>query len=471
MRAVILSHIFIFLLSVIASAQQDSTMMLQLNEVKASKVLLRQITIEGNKKTRRSIILREMNIEEGDSLYLKELADIKELNRKRVFNLSIFNDVQIFTDTVSNEIIDWRIVVKEQWYLIPEFTFKLADRNFNVWWVEQNADIRRANIGVRLRNRNFRGNLEEVSAVAQIGYTQKFGLEYMRPYVDKEQKHGFGVKFFLSRNEEWYYGTDSNKWEFASTQGSYITNSFEIAGAYIFRPAYASRHLFEIRYMSQNVNDTFLLLNNDYFLNGSTQQKYAELLYRYDLNLVDNWNYPMEGFKTIFTSVLRVGIQGFNFQNYYQAEIGYFKKLSKKFYSSHILRGRISYPEKQPYTHVYAMGRGSEYLRGYEYYVIDGSHYGILRTNLKYELVNTKIRKIPIRYISTIIVRLYPKIFADVGYARNPFPGNSFLNNRPLYSGGFGLDIVSIYDFKLRVEYTWNHLGEKGLFLHINNSE
>ncbi|MBZ0099157.1 MAG: hypothetical protein K8F30_08740, partial [Taibaiella sp.] len=64
-----------------------------------------------------------------------------------------------------------------------------------------------------------------------------------------------------------------------------------------------------------------------------------------------------------------------------------------------------------------------------------------------------------------------PKIFADLGYAKNRFAGNSYMNNRLLYSWGVGADLVSVYDFKLRVEYTWNHLGEKGLFLHINNSE
>lgn len=476
MRLCLLIYMMIILAAPAFAQEQDSAQAKQittaLNQAPADdKVLLRSIHISGNKKTRRAIILREMNVAEGDSLLKREMDEMLALNQRRIFNLSIFIEVIVEADSISPGVVDWHVKVREQWYIIPEVTFKLADRNFNVWWVEQKRDIRRANIGLTLKNRNFRGNLEQAAIVAQVGYTQKFGLEYMRPYVDKAQKHGVGVKVFASRNEEWFYKTDSNKWQFARTPGSYITSAFEASGTYTYRPAYASRHLLELRYRRQEVNDSVLLINPNYFLNGHTQQQLMEFIYRYDLNLVDNWNYPMTGLKTIVQSIVRVGWIGFDFQNQYHAEVAYFRKLHKKLYSSHIFRGRLSFPESQPYTYVYAMGTGSEYLRGYEYYVIDGSHYGILRTNLKYELVNWTIRKIPIRYLATLPIRIYPKVFADLGYAKNKFAGNSYLNNRPLYSWGVGADMVSVYDFKLRLEYTWNHLGEKGLFLHINNSE
>jgi len=158
------------------------------------------------------------------------------------------------------------------------------------------------------------------------------------------------------------------------------------------------------------------------------------------------------------------------YQYYLQAEYAWFKKLGKKWNFSEVFRGRVTAPERnQPYVLRSALGTESEYIRGYEYYVIDGSQYGLIRNNLKYELLNVNIRNLPLRYLPTIPLRLYPKIFVDAGYVSNRFPFNSFLNNRVLYSAGFGIDIVSAYDFKLRLEYTFNHLGEKGLFLHINS--
>lgn len=433
------------------------------------KVLVRFINIEGNRKTRARIIYRELSITPDSYVPKSKLEEVTELNRKRVFNLSLFTEAIIKTDTIDATTVDWTIIVKEQWYIIPEFTFQLADRNFNVWWTEQNHDIRRANIGVTLKDRNFRGNLEQLSITAQIGYTQRFGIDYFRPYVDKQQKHGFGFSFFLAQNEEKFYITDSNKWQFARTPGSYIIKEFEVAGNYVYRPKYASRHLFELRYRNHRVGDTILLLNPEYYEDSSTVLKLIELGYRYDLNKVDNWNYPLEGFKTVVNSDVRFGIEGITFQAYVAVEAGYFKKLGKKWFYSNIVRGRLTWPENQPYTYRSAMGINEEYVRGYEYYVIDGSQYGLMRNNIKYELLNTAIRKIPIRYISVLPIRLYPKVFTDVGYGRNKFPGNSQLNNQMLYSAGFGLDIVSAYDFKLRLEYTFNHLGEKGLFLHLSS--
>lgn len=35
-----------------------------------------------------------------------------------------------------------------------------------------------------------------------------------------------------------------------------------------------------------------------------------------------------------------------------------------------------------------------------------------------------------------------------------------------LYTGGFGIDLVTLYDITFSVEYSFNQLGEKGLFLH-----
>lgn len=432
-------------------------------------VRLRTIIFEGNKKTRESVLLREMNISEGDKISSGRIDELAELNRKRLFNLSLFTEVVVHVEVINDTTIDWRINLKEQWFILPELTLKLADRNFNVWWNEQNHDIRRANLGVTLKHKNFRGNLEQLSATVQVGYTQKFGLEYFRPYIDKKQQHGMGFSFFISKNEETFYITDSNKLKFVRTRGSYITRQFEAAALYVLRPGYANKHTIEFRYRDWKVDDTIVKLNSEYYDTGKNRLKVLEFTYRYDLNNVDNWNYPLSGLKVVGYAVVRAGIEGMGFQAQVMAEAGYFKRIGRKWLFDEVLRGRLTIPEEQPYSFRYAMGSNSEYVRGYEYYVIDGSQYGIFRTDLKYELVNTAIRNFPIKYLAVIPVRIYPKVFFDLGYAANKYPGNSFLNDKALYGFGFGVDIVSAYDFKCRLEYSWNHLGQKGLFLHLNS--
>jgi outer membrane protein assembly factor BamA len=432
-------------------------------------VQLRYIIFEGNKKTKASIMQRELNVAEGSKIELKKMDEIAELNRKRIFNLSLFTEVLVIKTRVDDSTVDWKFKVREQWYIIPELTLKLADRNINVWWREQNHDIRRANLGVSIKHHNLRGRKEELSATIQVGYTQRLGLEYYRPYIDKKQQHGLGASFFFSKNEETFYTTDLNKLLFAKTPGSYILNQFEAAALYVYRPGFAHRHTAELRYRDLRVADTIVQLNPGYYNGTSNTLKLLEFTYRYDMNKVDNWNYPLVGKKVVAYAIARQGIQGMSFQGQLMVEAGYFKKLARKIYLAEVFRGRVSIPQKQPYVYRYALGSNSEYVRGYEFFVIDGAHYGLLRTDLKYELLNFSIRNFPIRFLSVIPIRVYPKIFTDLGYVANKYPGNSFLNDRGLIGYGVGVDVVSAYDFKLRLEYSFNHLGQKDVFLHLNS--
>ncbi|WP_276132671.1 POTRA domain-containing protein [Polluticoccus soli] len=462
--------LFVFLFACAVSGQENRFVSIpdSVNAVPGKSYHLRSIFITGNKHTRDRVIHREMSVKEGALIPSDSLNLVLDLNQKRIFNLSIFTEATIAVLKVDDSTIDWHIKVTEQWYIIPEISFQLADRNFNVWWKEQERDIRRANIGVTLKHRNFRGNLEQLSATAQIGYTQKFGLEYFKPYVDRRQQHGLGASFFFSKNEEMFFTTNLNKLQFVKTPRNYVISRFEAAAVYVYRPGYATRHLIELRYRDYRVDDTVIKLNPEYYDNGSSELNSMELSYRFDLNKVDNWNYPLVGLKLVGNFISRVGFKGIGFQNTAYVEAAKFYHLGHKWYSSNIVRARVMAPQRQPYAFRSALGVEPDYVRGYEYYVVDGSQFGVLRNSLKYELLNTSIRSIPFKYLPVLPIRLYPKIFADVGYVVNKFPGNSFLNNRLLYAAGFGLDIISAYDFKLRLEYTWNHLGEKGLFLHLN---
>jgi hypothetical protein len=57
-------------------------------------------------------------------------------------------------------------------------------------------------------------------------------------------------------------------------------------------------------------------------------------------------------------------------------------------------------------------------------------------------------------------------VYGNTGYVYNPEPGYNYLNNRLLYSGGVGLDIVLFNDFVIKLEYSANQFREKGLYLH-----
>lgn len=435
----------------------------------SSKVVLTQINIIGNKRTKKEILLREMNVQEGQWVRRDSIKTLLQQSRQRLITAGLFTEIKFSDELLEDTALVWHISLKERWYIIPEPTFQLADRNFNVWWTEQNRDLRRTIIGITLRDKNFRGNMENIALTAQIGYTQKLYLEYIKPYIDKDKKHGFGFGFGFAESEETFYKTDSNKLKFIKTKGKYIYSQAEVSASYIYRPAYASRHIFSIGYKAFKVADTVVQSNADYYRNGSNTMKMLELSYRYELNRVDNLNYPLQGTKIVGQLVGRYGIEGLDYQLFGSLEVGHYRQLWPKWYLSTTFRGRLSAPVNQPYAFRNAMGTKYEYIRGYEYYVIDGSHYSLLRANFKRELLNININKIPLRYLPNIPLRIYPKIFADAGYVYNNNAGNSFLNNKMLYAAGVGVDIYTAYDIKIRIEYAWNHLGQKGLFLHFNS--
>jgi len=432
-------------------------------------VVIRHIIITGNNVTRRAVILREMNIAEGDTVRTDTIPTLLEVDRLRLYNLTLFNEVALRMEQISATEEDLYIDLKERWFIIPTITIQFADRNFNTWYVKEHHDLHRAILGLTATDKNFRGDLETLAATVQVGYTQKLGIAYTRPYANADQTNGLGFYASVARSQQTYYATDSNKLVYTGNYtGAAIQQQIEAGISYIYRPAYASRHIFQLTYKDYWVADTVLKLNPDYFANRSNNARLLEFLYRYELNKVDNWNYPLYGIKLVTYATVRAGFQGINFQSFGHVEAGWFKNLLPRWYTSVIFRGQLMAPQKQPYYFQGGLGTQTDYVRGYEYYVIDGSNYGLLRLDLKREIFN-KTYTLPIKYFTAIPFRIYPKIFADAGYINSPQPGNSFLSNHLLYSVGVGLDVVTLYDIKIRFEFAYNHLAQNGLYLHFNS--
>lgn len=467
----LLQWISLMILSSVGWSQGvDSAMAISVSPFITSKASIAAIHFSGNKRTKSSVMLREMNVRAGQEIEIDSLSNCIRVNEDRLYSTSLFTDVDIDIDTISAHSIVLQVRVKERWYIIPEFSFDVVDRNFNVWWTEKNHDIRRSIIGVTLKHQNLLGNREQLGVTAQIGYRQEFGVNYIVPYLDKNKKHGLGVEAEISESKEIFYATDSNKLKQIRIIGMPMLRQANVSVAYYYRPQYATTHVLQATYYRAAIADTVYQLNPNYYSNGSKEMRYAALNYRISVNRVDNWNYPLQGSKIIGNAFSLVGFKGMDFNTYFTLEAGQFNRIAQSpWYTSVIFRGKLSFPAQQPYALQQGMGTKYEYVRGYEMYVVDGYHFGLLRTNLKYELLHYTIKKIPLKYLPTLPLRVYPKIIADAGYVYHPQPGNSFLSNRLLYSAGVGLDFFTAYDFKIRIEYVINHLGQKGLFLHIHS--
>ncbi|MBL7765825.1 MAG: hypothetical protein JNJ58_07025 [Chitinophagaceae bacterium] len=428
-------------------------------------VHIRNVTFTGNKTTKKQIIEREMSLHEGDSIDVSDVESELDFNKRRILNLQLFSTVNYCIPYWDHDTIDIEYNMTEILYWLASPIFSLADRNFNVWWSEQHRQLDRTNMGLELTRLNFRGRNERLGGTVQVGYNKHFDLFYKIPYVDKWMKHGASLSAMYATGREINIQTDSNKLLFFRKE-EYPYRRFQAKAGYSYRKAYAAIHELQFSYNYYSVTQD-LYNHNPEYLGQKKRINYFELTYVYTYNNTDIRVYPLNGLDVkAYMSKRGLWIDKDVNQFVTFAEISYYRKLLNNFYGSLVFRGRLSFPQEQPYLFSRGLGFRNEYVRGYEYYVIDGSHYSILRSNVRYKLLDLVWSQNLLKFIKYIPIRVYMKAYDDIGYIYNKYPGNSFLNNKLLHGYGLGMDIVISYYAKFRIEYSFNHLRQNGLFLH-----
>ncbi len=156
----------------------------------------------------------------------------------------------------------------------------------------------------------------------------------------------------------------------------------------------------------------------------------------------------------------------------FRTELQYnrYDHLFKRFYLAEGIKLKLSPNAQQPYFVQRGLGF-SDFVRGYELYVIDGQNYGLLKTNVKYQLVKPHTQKlawVPSEKFSKFHYAFYVNLFADAGYVvDSSYESQNKLANKLIYSTGLGLDLVTYYDLVFRIEATINAQNKSGIFLHL----
>lgn len=427
---------------------------------------VRYIIIEGNKKTRANIILREIPFKAGEKYLLQELVKKFEDARRNLMNTALFHEVVVALKSFDGYDIDVLVQVKERWYIFPVPYLKPVDRNINQWLFEQKAKLNRVNYGAKLLYNNATGRNDKLRILVMNGYTKQLSFSYDRLYIDKRMKWGINMGFAIGKNREVNYNTINDKQVFLKDD-SYVRNFANTSVELTYRRAIKTRHRFGIGYTMEEISDTIFKLNPAYFKPGQRRITFPELYYimtYYDLDYIP---YPTKG----YAAEVSIGKKGFNSTiNVWQLSAkgsGNWHTGKKSFFTLGAY-GMVRLPFKQPYFNQRLLGYNDVFLQGYEYYVIDGVAAGYLKTVFTRELFNFNIKVPATKKTESqrIPFNIYGKVYGNVGYVHNPQPGNNFLSNKMLYSGGFGIDIITLYDFTLKLEWSFNQLGQNGLFLH-----
>jgi outer membrane protein assembly factor BamA len=445
-----------------------------------AKLFIKSITVKGNKKTRDYVIVREIQFKAGDSILTSVLTGELEKARRQVYNTTLFTDVKVAANVVSAYDISVDVEVKERWYIFPVPQFQLVDRNLNEWLKTYKADLNRVNYGLKFVHYNLSGRRDQLRMYFLNGFTRNISFSYTSPGSNPALTEGFTVSGGYLQNRQVAYATSyDNVLQFYSTRntdsskkslGDFVRSNWYVNAGYIMRRGILNRHVLSVGYSRYTVSDSIVRpgYNPNYFRNAASAAGYVEFTYSLLHTDVDNALYPLKGNRFSIT-VQKRGLGFTGGINMLSAEGVYNKlwALGGNWYSDVYISAKIKLPFDQPYINQRALGFGEAYLRGLEYKVIDGAAYSMIRSTLKRKVVSfglpTPFKSKTLRRIPFTI---FAKSYADIGYAYTKKKYDTYLNNRLLYTGGFGIDILTLYDINLRFEYSFNQLGQKGLFLH-----
>ncbi len=439
-------------------------------------VHIQKISIEGNKKTKSGTILRELEFGVGDSIAATDLTAVFERNQLRLMNLGIFSEVNISVDSWSGPgRANLLVYISEGWYVYPVPILSLSDRNFNVWWNEFNHSFRRVSYGLDWSQLNLTGRADVLKVKAQLGYTNSYELNYRSPGLNPQRTLGLEATLSYSQAHELPYQTTQNKLQFLKVLEFWQVEQILGSVTLISRPELFKSQSFTLGYSESRVADTVAhVLNPDYFLDGNTRQRHFSAKYSLSFDYRDIHPYPLKGWRAVI-EIRQNGLLPSDDLHLFRAfaEWDQYYSFNKQLSLELVGKVRISLPRHQPpWVNNQALGYVDNVVRGYDYYVVDGLDFGILRSSWHLCIYKNEFHLgpfMPIKAYKKMPIKVYLAVNNDFGWANDPFyNANNPLANHLLYGYGPGLDFVLYYDKSVRFEWTWNDLGEGGFFLRIN---
>ena len=425
------------------------------------------IRIVGNDKTKEFVIHRELTFSIVDTLSYSLIDAELQKSLLNLQNTSLFNFVTVEHHPVDARYTEVLIVVTERWYVWPFPILEVADPNFNTWLETKN--FTRINWGSMIANRNFRGRKEQLGFVFQLGYSKKIGFFYDVPYTEKHQNFGFGAHSSYFQNYEVVYGTNRNKRLFTRPTGKSKEEWYNALYLKYRNKIFVSHQLMAV-FQDVMVEDSVVINNANYFGDSESRMKSLGLKYVFKDYHRDNASYPLKGY-FLQAEFQHNGFSLFSNQSFtkIEAEVKKFDMIWRDFYWASSAKGKFTFQEFQSYYFQNMLGY-NDFVRGYEYYVIDGKYALLLKSNIKYKITSSKKTMLPLVRnpgISNFHYAFYLNAFVDVGFVGDDYFVNNLLANNTMVGYGVGLDFVTYYDKVIRVDFSTNKLNEVGFFLHF----
>jgi len=444
-------------------------------------LLVEDVVLAGHRKTRPRVVFREMIFGKGDRLAVSEFPALVTQSYNNLMNTGLFAGVTLTYDTLAairGQGVTVIVDLQETWYIYPVPVFSLADRNFNVWWTEQDRALDRVNIGGKLTYYNFTGRRDRLRLGATTGYTRSYEAGYRLPYLNHAGSIGLDLNFSYLRRREQNYLTKDNRQEFFSAQDSFVYRRSSIDATIFYRRKIYVTHNVQFGWRQSRVADTIgQVLNPEFYGGGRTTQRYFRIGYDFENDRRDIRNYPWRGkYFSLGIAKEGLGIYGERDGLEVHGEWSKYIPFGNRYSFNYTITGKYSLIRtRQPFLENRAIGFGNSNLIGYQFYVVDGLDMLIWKVGLRREILRTKLDLGKLVFIDAfryIPIRAVLNLQLNQGVANAPFidSGSNRLNNTLLTGLGLGLDVVLYYDMVAGIQYNRNHLGDSGIYLNVNLS-
>ncbi|MBR6179150.1 MAG: hypothetical protein IKQ70_14900 [Bacteroidales bacterium] len=412
------------------------------------QTIVSSISVTGNKKTKETVILREITFAEGDTIDTKSLTQEFERSHTNLLKTSLFNYVTITPTEIEPGYIAVTINVEERWYLWPAFSITPHNGNLNQWLRE--PDIHKVDICFGIKKYNFRGRREVLSFNFRRGFNNISQISYSNIAVDKKYRHLLAAHLSLKTQKDVLVRTTDGKGEY----NHFNNNGFkEIKPelVYQFRQNINASHFFKVAYNDVSICDSLAMLNPDYLGDGATHIRNITTSYSFRLDNRSSSYYPLTG------SFYEITFKRTGYLSQSPSVIGaeadvrhYLQVTNRIYFAAQIFVS--TYTNNTPFYMRPNIGSKPNILEGYEHNLIFGDALSFLKTSYKFELIPTHIihlKRINAPKFNKIHFAAYINLFADCAYVEDHAHTDSLNNpytNTFLGSLGVGLDLVTYYD-------------------------
>ena len=365
---------------------------------------------------------------------------------------------------------DINIHVVERWYIWPIPFLEISDRNFNSWLATM--DLSRLTYGIDLTVSNIRGRNETLRFPVHFGFNRQFGFDYTIPYINRKKTTGFGLGVQLDQNHELIVKSVNNKPVYYKDPNNFIRQNVYAFIEMSLRLGIYSYHSVRLSYNAYSFCDSLLHIPG-YTYNEKAFLNFFALNYQFKNDHRNIAFYPLKGSYFDFFLVQNGFWSTPVNELYFKSNLRGYWQLYKRWFYAAGLTVKYTLTGSPAYFLQQGLGYGRDFVRGYEYFVIDGKHSVLFKNNLKFALVPQNVFDVGFlksQKFNPIPYAFYLNLFADFGYVYNSDSNQNKVNDlqKSLLAGyGIGIDFTTYYDIVTRLEFSITRKGVPGIYLHF----